>query len=334
VRLTVTNSSALSRASARWHDGLSAGLAGEADGILPDLGSRQSRFRAATVRYAILGVRRGEQQVGPLSVMLSDPFGMAHRRIAIDSPGSLTVLPEVVGLPPMTLSAAGSDGVTRPTVQRVGLGDDDVIARPYQAGDSMRRLHWRATAHRGELMVRQEEERNKPLVTVLLDTAEAHWPLRDGVSASFEWAVSAAASVVAHFDGLGFRVRLRSSIGDLALDLGPEATDDTVEDALVALAAVSLADDDRDANSLAARIFTSEPAPTIALLGVLPDDGSPWTHALRPGHTGYALVASASEQTMGSLEHGGWRGSAFTPDSDIVGLWRALAVGRADYAAR
>jgi uncharacterized protein (DUF58 family) len=335
VRLTVTNSASLSRASAQWRDHLSPGLVGTAGGILPELGSRQSRYRSATVSYSILGLRRGQQLVGPLTLMLADPFGMAQRRIAIDTPTGLIVLPEIVGLPPMTLSAAGTDGATRPTVQRVGLGDDDVIARPYQPGDSMRRLHWRATAHRGELMVRQEEERNKPLVTVILDTAQGHWTLRDGFSPGFEWAVGAAASVTAHFDTLGFRVRLRSSVGDLALDLGPESTDDTVEDALVALAGVALSDDHHDSDTLAARIFTDEPAPTIAILGSLADDGHPWSTALRPGHSGYALVAASNPPS--AIEHlgrGGWRTAAFDPDSDMVGLWRALAVGRADYAAR
>jgi uncharacterized protein (DUF58 family) len=70
-------------------------------------------------------------------------------------------------------------------------GEDFYALRPYVVGDDMRRVHWKSTARRGELMVRQDELPWQGRVTVLLDVR------RSGHTAeSLELAVSAAASVV------------------------------------------------------------------------------------------------------------------------------------------
>ena len=54
----------------------------------------------------------------------------------------------------------------------------------------MRRIHWRATAHRDELMVRQEEQESTPEATVVLDRGVLRWSpeaLRaPGADAGFE----------------------------------------------------------------------------------------------------------------------------------------------------
>ncbi len=68
-------------------------------------------------------------------------------------------------------------------------------------------MHWRSTARTGELMVRREEQPHQSRVTVLLDTRmTAH--RGSGPSSSFEYAVSAAASIASHLAGNGFVVRM------------------------------------------------------------------------------------------------------------------------------
>ncbi len=80
-------------------------------------------------------------------------------------------------------------------------GEDDIATREYRDGDDLRRVHWRSTAKRGELMVRREEQPRQMRATVLLD-ARARGHRGDGPASSFEWAVSAAASVAVHFTDL------------------------------------------------------------------------------------------------------------------------------------
>ena len=99
----------------------------------------------------------------------------------------------------------------------VGVGDDDVIARVYLPGDAMKRLHWKATAHRGELMVRQEEQQINPRAGVFLDCEpRTQGTARDSkrlweYSPTFEWGIVAAASIVHHLARNGYVVAFKTS---------------------------------------------------------------------------------------------------------------------------
>jgi uncharacterized protein (DUF58 family) len=86
-------------------------------------------------------------------------------------------------------------------------GEDDVAIREYRYGDDLRRVHWRSTARRGELMVRRDEQPRQLRATVLLDARrDAH--RGEGAAASFEWGVVAAASVGVALAGQRYGVRL------------------------------------------------------------------------------------------------------------------------------
>ena len=75
-------------------------------------------------------------------------------------------------------------------------GEDDAATREYRYGDDLRRVHWRSTARTGELMVRREEQPWECRAT-LCSTPAAVRHRGEGPTASFEWAVSAAASIAA-----------------------------------------------------------------------------------------------------------------------------------------
>ena len=94
------------------------------------------------------------------------------------------------------------------------LGEDDAVVRPYRHGDDLRKVHWRSTARRDELMVRVEERPWRGGTTVLLDhRLVAH--RGSGPGASLEWAVSLAASICLHLHRYGHQVRL---VGEPVLD--------------------------------------------------------------------------------------------------------------------
>ena len=72
-------------------------------------------------------------------------------------------------------------------------GEEDATVREYRDGDDLRRVHWRSTARRGELMVRREEQPWQSRCAMFLDAD--HLAPRPRPSSSLEWAVSAAASI-------------------------------------------------------------------------------------------------------------------------------------------
>ena len=142
--------------------------------------------------YRLPTERRGVIEIGPLEVVVSDPFGLASSSTIAAPKAELTVYPHIDDVVPVP-HTTGDDpyaGADHPSA--LGrTGEDFYALRPYVVGDDLRRVHWRSTARRDELMVRQDELPWQGRVTVLLDVRRnAHTP------ASLELAVSAAASIV------------------------------------------------------------------------------------------------------------------------------------------
>jgi uncharacterized protein (DUF58 family) len=160
-----------------------------------------------TITYQVRASVRGRYRVGPLSVRISDPFGFIELSRSFVGRSTLTVTPRVHELADARLSGDWSgSGEQRPRAF-AAAGSEDVTVREYRQGDDRRRIHWPSTAKSGELMVRREEQPHHSRATILLDNrASAH--RGKGPSSSFEWAVSAVASVGAHLNARGFTLRL------------------------------------------------------------------------------------------------------------------------------
>lgn len=160
-----------------------------------------------TVSYPVRSEVRGRFMIGPLTVRISDPFGFVELTRAFTTRAVMVVTPVVVDLPAVRLSGDWSGtGENRPRAF-AAAGTEDVMVREYRLGDDLRRIHWRSTARTDELMVRREEQPHQSRATIVLDTrAGVH--RGSGPASSFEYAVSAAASIGAHLAGQGFTVRL------------------------------------------------------------------------------------------------------------------------------
>ena len=197
-----------------------------------------------SVNYPMAGSARGRYTVGPLLVRASDPFGLARLDRRFSSTTQVLVTPRVVPLGVMA-TAPGSGQTGDSTPLRIGLiGQDDVLIREYRDGDDVRRIHWRSTARRGEIMVRREEQSWDPSLTLLLDSRiQSH--AGSGPDGSFEWAVSAIASIARHMQRADFTLRIIDAAGVL-IDTGgldPASAEDGV---LLALTDAALTPGDPD----------------------------------------------------------------------------------------
>src|SRR5215469_3621709 len=165
--------------------------------------------------YQIRSETRGKFTIGPLRVRVADAFGLVEISRSFSTTSTLVVTPKIYPLPRAAALSSWlgeGDGGMR-TISSVG--EDDAAPRAYQNGDGLRRVHWRSTARYGELMVRREEHQWRNSASVFLDARRsAH--LGSGGSATFESAVSAAASIGAHLTGEGFRARLITEAGEIA----------------------------------------------------------------------------------------------------------------------
>lgn len=187
VDLTIRNLRANGTPVLRLRDPVS-GTRG-ADLLVPPLG-RGERTVAA---YRLPTDRRGLLRIGPLDVVVSDPFGLTNVTTVAAPMVELTVYPHVDEVPPLPYTT-GHDplaGARQPN--SLGrTGEDFYALRPYVVGDDLRRVHWPSSARQDELQVRQNELPWQGRTTVLLDVRKAAH-----AGDSLEVAVSAAASIVA-----------------------------------------------------------------------------------------------------------------------------------------
>jgi uncharacterized protein (DUF58 family) len=316
----ITNLSVLPCLEARWDDHLPHGITGDASGLLPPLGGSRSGTARATFSYALQGLQRGRHAIGPLRVDVQDPFGLVYRRHSFGSAEPLTVLARRVELPPISPRGGSDEGATRPAPQNVGVGDDDIIARSYLPGDALKRIHWKATAHRAELMVRQEEQQVTPRAAVVLDTEPgSQGTARDRkgqweYSPALEWAVVATASITAHLVRAGYVVALQSS--GTAVDRVVADGQDTLEDALVDLAVLEPEAADR------AGRHDVDGAAFVVLGRLTAERAQQWVSSLSTSRTILALVArGTSSQALDVLDGARWNVVQYSPGDDLAETW-------------
>lgn len=280
------------------------------------------------VRYRMRTDNRGRYTLGPLTVRTADPLGMFELTRSFTTRHTLTVAPRVDPLPPIRLGTVWTghgDGVT---AHAAAAGDDDVGVREYRYGDELRRIHWRSTAHHGEMMVRREEQTWHSRCRVVLDDrVSAH--RGSGPASSLEWAVSAAASTAVHLLQGGYTVRLSTTSATSALSADSE---DEILDGLAVLRPVhvggidlrGLAGDESDGLIIAligdlntedaAEMVRAKPARAAAVAFLL--DTGTWAGGPRAG---------AEPAAAALLESGGWRVMPAAAVDRFPDLWRAAA---------
>ncbi|HWI61899.1 MAG TPA: DUF58 domain-containing protein [Symbiobacteriaceae bacterium] len=147
-----------------------------------------------TDRYTLLGNKRGRYEVGGITLQAGDPFGWISYQERRDETVRFTVYPKVSPLDDLGLPARLPMG---DLATRRRLFEDPAWltgTREYVAGDSMRRIHWNATARTGELMVKQFRHAMLLPSCILLNLNRSDYGGRSYWMES-ELAISAAASL-------------------------------------------------------------------------------------------------------------------------------------------
>src|SRR6202034_2222717 len=281
------------------------------------------------LNYQIRSDTRGKFTIGPLRVRGADAFGLVEISRSFSTTSTLVVTPKIIPLPRATASSSWlgeGDGGMR-TIS--ATGEDDAAPRAYQDGDGLRRVHWRSTARYGELMVRREEHQWRNSASVFLDTRRAAHS-GSGPSATFEFAVSAAASIGAHLTEEGFRARLLTEAGEIA----PRGTfSDTLLDMLAVINPSSAVNIRKGIGELA-----GAGGQLIAVVGRMSaEDATQLAGSRRGNAPGMALVLAISAWTSVSdgqeipadaartaqiLTASGWRVAVVTAASQLTVAWQ------------
>lgn len=138
--------------------------------------------------------QRGYYQVGPLSINSGDLFGFARSEWREQNPKHILVYPRIVSLAQLGLPSRTPFGQLAAPNR---LFEDPARlngVRVYASGDSLRRVHWKATAHTNTLLVKKFQPAIALSVVVILEMARSQYPIGEVVSGS-EWGVIVCASI-------------------------------------------------------------------------------------------------------------------------------------------
>jgi uncharacterized protein (DUF58 family) len=167
-------------------------------------------YRKVSWKHRLQGNKRGYYRLGSLTLTSGDIFGFYPRWRQFSGADHVTVYPrifpverlEVPSLHPMGESKTDRRIFQDPT-RPIGLRD-------YRPPDSLKHIHWKATARRQELQVKVFEPTTALKVCLFL-AGDGYPPEDPRSEEEFELAVSTAASIAHHFIDQGTPVGLISN---------------------------------------------------------------------------------------------------------------------------
>lgn len=168
-----------------------------------------------TLLYQLQCHRRGYYQIGPLVAETGDVFGLYRRYRILSEPSYLLALPKVIPLEGFDIASRRPIGEVRMSHRLYEDPTRIAGVRAYQAGDSLNRIHWGATASTGQLHSKVYEASTIVGATLLLDFHESsfnpkHEPVRS------ELAVTTVASISGAVCEMGQQVGLITNARDAA----------------------------------------------------------------------------------------------------------------------
>ena len=197
----------------RWLASVSVETIDEIDGVdsAPTRFLRVKPGHTQLASYAFEAPSRGLIELGSMRVLTRYPFGLIEKGYTLFEPDEAVVYPRLldqVSTPPVQ----PVPGDAAP-IHRTGRGSEFAgSVRFYREGDEARDIHWKRTASRGELVVREHEQDTSALVTLRVDNVvpagtgdEREWRER------FEHSISEVATLASVYLARGVSVQVQAN---------------------------------------------------------------------------------------------------------------------------
>jgi len=175
---------------------------------------RVEGFGTAACTLGFRPEQRGRLQLDNLLVATGFPFGLLMKTSRLPEQQSVLVYPALV--PVRSLAPALSAAATGRYSRRLGPDGEYHVDREYRHGDSLRHVHWKASARTGRILVKEYSAEDPFRITLYLETGPGVYP------DPFERAVTVTASVAAFLSEKDVYLRLVCANRDTAYGVGRE----------------------------------------------------------------------------------------------------------------
>ena len=147
---------------------------------------------SAALRYEITPSRRGKRALRAVTVRYALPLGLLERQERLELPQDVDVYPDVHAARALEMLRRQGREDARLGSLRVRGGDTEFERlRPYQRGDEIRHVDWRASARRDDLVVRQYQAESDQNVVFAIDVGRGMRGESGGIT-SIDRALAAA----------------------------------------------------------------------------------------------------------------------------------------------
>lgn len=154
------------------------------------------------VSYKLSAPRRGDYERARIEVSSGGIFGVTRGRKDLEIESPIIVFPAISWLESFPFDPRATySPVESYEWARKGIGQDYYGVREYVHGDSLRHVHWKASARHGTLIVREFQQEFRPSAGVLLLLGRPSLGTRD--TNSLEDGLRAAASVANYYSIMG-----------------------------------------------------------------------------------------------------------------------------------
>ncbi|MCU0623248.1 MAG: DUF58 domain-containing protein [Gemmatimonadaceae bacterium] len=179
-----------------------AGGLGTSEVTVPPRGVAEATFR-------LRATARGLATLGPVGARVRTQLGLVARRLRLDEAAMVDIVPSVAGIGRYRLLALQHrlDVLGIRALRRTGDGLAFAGVREYAQGDDPRRIHWKATARRQKLMVREHVLERAQTMLLLVDAGRNMTQLVGDVP-RFEQALSSVLLLTDVAASVGDRVGL------------------------------------------------------------------------------------------------------------------------------
>ncbi|MBU4489284.1 MAG: DUF58 domain-containing protein [Actinobacteria bacterium] len=177
---------------------------GHGDGNGPRQVTVESLGPGQTVEatYEIRTPRRGVYEEARMAVRSGGVFGSVEIERSLEVHSPVTVFPRIFPLESFPLN---SNQAALPAESfewsRKGIGQDYYGVREYVRGDSLRHIHWRSSARKGCLVVKEYQQEFHPPAGLVVLLGRSRYGTGD--ENSVEDGLRAAASIIDYFSAMG-----------------------------------------------------------------------------------------------------------------------------------
>jgi uncharacterized protein (DUF58 family) len=166
------------------------------------------------IERQVPAVKRGKYDLKRMTLIGGDPAGLFYRRRHFNIQAEVVIFPEIVTLPwlPLSLKRKAMPEAEGRPLGISGQGQEFFGIREYRHSDEIRFIHWKATAAKKTLMVKEFEANTIDQVTIVLDTFQKDIGIAPEDN-NFEFLIKTTASIINYLAELYCRINFITITG-------------------------------------------------------------------------------------------------------------------------